>query len=151
MTDHLFDVSTEPTGDSASVQRIALVVKKGLSAGSSANISALMMGQLALLRPEIYGGSVVRDLVGRPHAAIRFSTVVLKAGSGQLLSLADRLTTSADCPAYCCFSAIGQELNNAFQAYTTALTSSDPDLVGVGICGPDQEVRALTRTFSLLQ
>lgn len=129
-------------------QRIALIVAKGLTAGESANVSALLMGQLALLSPGIYAEPVAGG-DGLRHAGIRYSTVVLRGGPGQLASLA--AAAEKEDLVSCVFSALGQTLNNAFETYSASLKeTADIELVGVGLHGADEHVRGLTRKFSVL-
>ena len=46
---------------------------------------------MARINPEVYLDLEVTDADGVLHAAIRYSTVVLKAGSGQIANLAKSL------------------------------------------------------------
>ncbi|WP_421121710.1 DUF2000 family protein [Aquihabitans daechungensis] len=139
----------ETPADRTINQRIALVVNKRLTPGAAANVAALAMGQLVLERPTLYAQAPVPDAVGRPHAAIRYSTVILKAGAGQLDNLSRRLSDD-DRVAFCCFSTLGQSLNNAFDEYAATLAVSEPELAAVGLSGDDPVVRELTRAFSVL-
>ncbi len=52
------------------------------------------------------------------------------------------------------FTAIGQSLNNQFEVYQEQIQKSDLGNlkpVGIVVSGPDEEVRAVTRKFSLLK
>ncbi len=130
------------------MRRVALVVSKGLSPGQAANVSALLMGQLATLDDTLYAPPV-DGADGNRHAGIRHSTVVLRGGSGQIATLAGAVREAG--LASCVFSAAGQTLNNAFDEYKALLEREpDPQLVGVGLTGAEGDVRALTRKFSAL-
>jgi hypothetical protein len=129
-------------------QRIALVLARSLSPGAAANVAALLMGQLVATTPDIYAHDTPRCQDGYPHAGIQHSTVVLKAGSEQLSTLAGQLQTALT--HYCVFSSLGQSLNNEFDAYQRRLKSEPTELIGVGLYGDDQSVRSLTKKYSLL-
>ena len=73
------------------MQRNAIILEKNLTAGEVVNVAGILMGQIAQINPEVYLDSEVTDADGVRHAAIRYSTVVLKAGSGQIANLAKSL------------------------------------------------------------
>ena len=76
------------------MQRNAIILEKNLTAGEVGNVAGILMGQIAQINPEVYLDSEVTDADGVRHAAIRYSTVVLKAGSGQIANLAKSLKES---------------------------------------------------------
>jgi len=129
-------------------RRVAIVVSKTLSPGAAANVSALLMGQLVVDDTSLYGTEAVRGADGMRHAAIRFSTIVLRGRPGQLRSLAEELDAAGI--SSCVFSSLGQTLNNEFDEYRRRLAGEASDLVGVAMSADDATVRALTRKFSLL-
>jgi hypothetical protein len=138
----------EPMTDTSGARRVALVVSKALSPGQAANVSALLMGQLATLDADLYAPPVA-GADGHRHAGIRHSTVVLRGGPGQIATLAGVVREAG--LSMCVFSAAGQALNNAFDQYKALLENEpDTDLVGVGLVGRDEDVRTFTRKFSLL-
>ena len=129
-------------------QRIALVVSEGLSAGQAANVSALLMGQISAAEPSVYAEPVL-GADGNQHAGIRHSTVVLRAGPGQLSTLAQAAREAGI--SSCVFSSIGQRLNNAFDEYKAQLErTAAVELVGVGLVGDHETIRVLTKKFSVL-
>lgn len=137
-----------PIRDNRDTQRIALVLARSLSPGTAANVAAILMGQLVIKTPEIYAFHTPICRNGYKHAAIRHSTIILKAGSGQLTTLANELQATS--VPYCVFSSLGQSLNNEYDTYEQRLVSEEVDLVGVGLHGTDQCVRSATKKFSLL-
>ena len=72
------------------MKRIAILIERNQTTGCAANISAILMGQAALLHPDIYDYEPVSDTDGHKHAAIRFSTIILEAGAGQMNNLSLR-------------------------------------------------------------
>ena len=132
------------------VLRVALVVLKTLEPGAAANVAALMMGQLARRVDGLYAGVPLLDRLGMEHAAIRYSTVVLKGGPAQLRTAAMKANAEEGI-ACVLFSQLGRSLHNAFEQYAAAVRDQgEMDLAGIGIAGRDEPVRALTRSFSLL-
>ncbi len=130
--------------------RVAIVVLKSLNVGEASNVSALIMGQLSLMERDLYDDEPVLDKLNRPHVAIRHSTVLLKAGPGQLDNLAAKLLAE-NWQTFSCFSTLGQSLNNAFNEYKRLLsTESEVGLVGVGLYGADPAVRRMTKSYSTL-
>ena len=91
-------------------------IRKNLTAGEVGNVAGILMGQIAQINPEVYLDSEVTDADGVRHAAIRYSTVVLKAGSGQIANLAKSLKDSETISS-CVFTSTGQSLNNQFEVY----------------------------------
>jgi len=133
--------------------RIAIVVEKSLSPGQIGNVAAILMGQAALLRPDVYDQSPPTDLDGNRHAGIKFSTVVLKAGQIQLLNTARTISADPNLSVIL-FTQLGQGLHNAYEEYSKTITSSSVEQlqpVGFVVVGPDEAVRAATKKFSLLQ
>ncbi len=132
-------------------KRIALLLAKSLGAGESANVAAIIMGQLAMQDGDLFASETLKDPSGVSHAGIRHSTIVLSAGAGQLRNLVARTAEESELNAVA-FSAFGQRLHNRFTEYVDAVVSGNAEeLVGVGISGPDDRVRAITRSFSLLR
>jgi hypothetical protein len=131
--------------------RVALVLSKNLSPGEGANVAAILMGQLSAQSAAIYAEACPHDRDGLPHAGIKHSTVVLTGRPGQLKSLARDLANEEDRRPFCCFSSLGQSLNNEFETYQRRLAEEDIAIVGVGLFGDHDDVRAATKQFSLLQ
>jgi hypothetical protein len=136
------------------MKRVAILIEKSLTAGKAANISALLMGQASLLNPEVYDDTPVADADGQNHAAIRYSTIVLEAGMGQLISMPR--TVKREQPDVSCivFSRTGQGLHNAFETYKECISSSTTEAtqpVGLILVGEDTKIRALTKKFSILK
>jgi hypothetical protein len=129
--------------------RFAVVLHGDLDAGGAANAAAIVIGGL---RSEGFGPPVT-DLDGNPHAAVRWNMPILKAKTrGQLSSLLVRARSGGLlCTA---FTRQGRDLSNSFDEYarTIAAASAEQlDILAVGLFGPDDEIRALTRAFSVFR
>ncbi len=136
------------------LKRVAIILEKNLGVGQVGNVAAILMGQAALLCPEIYDPSAPLDTQGNLHAAIKYSTVVLKGGEGQIISLAQQLKDQHPPLFYAVFSKLGQGLHNAYAEYQNSVTSKSFEQLGAAgivIVGDDEKVRLVTRKFSLLQ
>jgi hypothetical protein len=135
------------------VMRIAIVVEKSLSPGQVGNVAAILMGQAALLRPDVYDQAPLTDLDGNRHAGIKFSTVILKAGQNQLLNTARTMSENSDLTVVL-FTQLGQGLHNAYDEYSKTIKHSSIEQLqpaGLVVVGTDEVVRAATKKFSLLQ
>jgi hypothetical protein len=111
------------------------------------------MGQTALENVEIYADDSVLDKDGVQHAGIQYSTVILRAGGGQLLNLIQQARVVPDITVIA-FTTIGQSLHNKFEKYKQQLgqvTTDESTPVGVAISGDEEVVKQLTKKFSLLQ
>jgi hypothetical protein len=138
-------------GDPSVLRRGALVVAKDLAPGETANVAAVVMGQLAILCPTLYADDDLADRDGISHAAIRSSVVVLSARRGQLSTLAATARTVPEVTATS-FTRLGQSLHNAYGDYAAQIReSSGHDLSAVGVFGDDSVIRSLTRKFSVLR
>ncbi|VDG19402.1 DUF2000 family protein [Lactiplantibacillus mudanjiangensis] len=116
------------------------------------NVAAILMGQLAQLNPDLFADKPVLDQDGVRHAGIKNSTVVLKAGFGQITNLAMKLSAD-DTVESLVFTAKGQSLSNRFEEYAEIV--SDNDLatlkpVGLIMTGEESVIRQLTKKFSIL-
>lgn len=129
--------------------KINIVVKKTLSSGQKANVSAIIMGQLGRDIPMIYT-DLIKDASEVMHVGISVNVVILDGGGGQLLSLTEQARKSD--VAYVVFSTTGQLLSNNYPEYYKKISTSDTestDIIGVGIYGEDEVVKLLTKKFSL--
>lgn len=134
------------------MDRITIIIEKNQSTGAVGNISAVLMGQASLAIPELYLQNSVFDKSGIRHSGIRISTVILKAGQGQLLNFVN--TVKEIYPRVLCivFSQIGQALNNKVQEYSELIeksTTEDSKIVGVIVVAEEELVKTLTKKFSL--
>jgi hypothetical protein len=135
------------------MKRVAIILEKSLERGQAANISAILMGQASLCLPEIYDSEPLLDRDGNRHAAIRYSTVVLKAGRNELNRFIEKLRVEYSGLTCILFCQVGQMLHNRFDEYrvqVAAETTENLMPVGVVVAGEDEEVRRITRGFSLL-
>jgi hypothetical protein len=135
------------------MKRIAIVLDKSLMIGAVGNVSAILMGQLILRYPQIYSSELVIDKAGNEHAAIQFSTIVLKAGQTQILNLCNSIKIDYPDLIFFLFTETGQKLNNAFSEYKTKIASQHTkELLPVAmiIYGDDNDVRKATKKFSVL-
>ncbi|MET8976575.1 DUF2000 family protein [Streptomyces sp. NPDC004539] len=131
------------------VLRTVIAVDKSLEPGAVANVSAIVMGQLARLEPGIYADDV-RDRAGVLHAGIRFNTVVLSGRTGHLAQLVEAASAQGLRPVV--FTSEGRTLSNSFDTYRALVTDASPAELGicaVGVTGEDTAVRALTKRFSV--
>lgn len=129
--------------------KINIVINKTLNSGQKANVSAIIMGQLGRDIPEIYTDAI-SDISGTKHAGISVNVVILDGGSNQLLNLIEQ-TSKYDVTCIA-FSATGQLLSNNYSEYyqkISGLSTEATQIVGVGICGDDNDVKILTKKFSL--
>lgn len=136
------------------LKRVAIILERNLGVGQVGNVAAILMGQAALLCPAIYDPSAPLDTQGNLHAAIKYSTVVLKGGEEQIISLAQQLQDQHSPLFYAVFSRLGQGLHNAYTEYQNSVTSKSfkqLGAAGIVIVGDDEKVRLVTKKFSLLQ
>lgn len=127
--------------------RFAIVLDGKLSPGPAANAAAIVAGGLSA-----GFGPAVEDADGNSHSAILWNLVVLKADSSRrLVRLIDAART--DSVKAVAFTSRGRELSNSFATYQKeirAARTADLDVIAVALYGPEEKVRALTRSFSLL-
>jgi hypothetical protein len=111
------------------------------------------MGQAALCDRDLYGCEPLLDKQGLRHAAVKYSTVLLKAGRNQLLSLAESAQSGNSGITCILFSRFGQQLPDAFEFYRRKVSESmtlELEPVGVLVSGEAEKVREISRKFSLL-
>jgi hypothetical protein len=127
--------------------RLAVVLDAGLSGGPAANAAAIVMGGLCCAG----FGDPIEDADGHSHAAILWNLVVLKAKSPlHLLKLIRAARLEA--VRAVAFTSRGQDLSNSFEVYKQDIRSNhtaELGIVAVGLFGREEQVRSLTRTFSL--
>jgi len=130
--------------------RVAIATLKGLPPGAAANVSAIVMAQLALRDARLFDGDPLVDTIGRPHAAVKYSTVVLSGRQGQLRTLAAHAGASELTVAV--FLEEARALNNQFESYRSLVgaASDDSVLVAVAVAGEDSTVRDATKALSAL-
>lgn len=136
------------------MKRITILVEKNQSPGQIGNICAILMGQAALVNPEIFSNEPVLDLNETQHAGIKYSTIILKAGSGQLLNLIEQAKEYSNEVSCITFTGIGQGLHNQFEEYKSRLSkvsTNESSPVGVILSGEEDILKQLTKKFSLLQ
>lgn len=138
------------------MKRIAILIEKNQTIGTSSNISAILMGELATQHSEIFTLDVL-DKDGISHASINYSTVILKIKSSQqILNLINKIAdveyknkvTSA------VFSTIGQGLHNKFKEYKVKIEQSSTKEtfpIGIIVYGDDEVIRSLVKKYSLMQ
>ena len=136
------------------MKRIAIILDKSLEKGEVGNIAAILMGQAALCCQEIYDSEILKDQDGNRHAAIRYSTVVLNAGQQQLLSFIQKIQNEHTAVTCIVFSQAGQKLHNAFPEYRSQIhnnTTEHLKPIGVIVVGAEEEIKAITKKFSLIR
>lgn len=134
------------------MKKITIIVEKNQSIGAVGNISAVLMGQASLFMPELFSKEPLFDLSGTRHSGIRISTVILKAGQGQLLNLATHVQTLEQEVNFFVFSEIGQGLNNRFPEYQELVKQSstaDSKIIGIILIGEEEAIKPITKKFSL--
>jgi hypothetical protein len=132
--------------------RIAVVLSRVLSPGEAASVAAILVGQAAASCADLYDPEPLADRDGSRHAAIRYNTVVLEAGPGQLLRFAHEVREVGPVVTLVLFSRAGQQLSNAFSEYVEWVRGATTEAlvpVGATVVGDDEHVRQLTRRFSL--
>lgn len=138
------------------MKRIAILIEKNQTIGTSSNIAAILMGELAAKHSEIFTLNV-KDKDNTSHSSINYSTVILKVKSSQqilnlLIKMGDlkyknKITNVV-------FSTIGQGLHNQFDEYKTQieqLFTADTFPVGIIVYGDDELIRSLVKKYSLMQ
>lgn len=128
-----------------------IVVSKNLNPGQKANVAAIIMGQFGRDISGLYSDAI-SDSNGVMHAGISVNVVVLEGGEKQLSNLANNAKSEdVVCVA---FSGTGQSLSNSYDEYKTVIQQSGTEethIVGVGVYGSDDSVKALTKKFSLMK
>jgi len=129
------------------LQRIAVVVDPGLSSGQVAGAAATVTGGLrccGFTEP-------IPDRSGTKHAAILWNLVVLSARSPLHLREV-LLKAKASSVETVVFSFNGMQLSNSFSEYEDLVRrsiSEDMKLAAIGIFGPDEIIRGLTKRCRL--
>jgi hypothetical protein len=135
------------------MKRIAIILERNLETGAASNVAALLMGQAALADASLYDPAPLFDKARVQHAAIKFSTVILKGGENQLAQLAMSLNGNADGVRCVVFSRVGQGLHNAFEQYAREIAAMDTEaakVAGLIVWGEDEAVRKLTKKYSVM-
>lgn len=130
--------------------RTAIAVSKTLDPGAVANVAAIVMGQLAVSVDGLYEADGVYGPDGTRHAGIRNNVVVLKGRQGQINSLVDDAAAMNDV-AHVAFSELGRSMSNSYTKYAELVRERQRDevsIVAVGLAGPDDLVRSLTKKLS---
>ncbi len=136
------------------MKRVAIIVDKNLEIGAAANVTALLMGQLVINNPSLYSDQPVVDTDNVQHAGIKYSTLILKGGKNQIINFSKSLSIDKNSVECVVFSKTGQALNNEFKVYKEKISNSsieETEPVGVIVAGEDEEIRRLTKKFSLLK
>jgi hypothetical protein len=138
-----------PAAAAKSSYRAAVVLHPALDAGEGSNVTGILVGGL---RCDAFTEAIV-DLNGTRHAAISCNLVVLRAKTeGQLHTCA----AAAQLPPLksVVFTRCGQRLSNSFDTYREQVvqgTLRELGIVGVALFGPDEDIRRLTRQFSVFR
>ncbi|MCU7805719.1 MAG: DUF2000 family protein [Candidatus Thiodiazotropha sp. (ex Lucinoma borealis)] len=137
------------------MKRIAVILDKGLSRGEACNIAAIVVGQLSATNHDVYSQQSITDLDGIQHAGINFSTIVLQASSPtQLANFAKKISADCDHVNLVAFSRSGQQLNNQPDQHRSEISTKrlhEVEPLGLAIFGDDQQVRQLTKRFSVFR
>ncbi len=135
-------------------KRTAIIIKKDLPVGQVANVSAILMAEIARAEPETLAAVTVTDRDGLNHAAPQFSVVVLKANSSeQLQNTAATIRATQPELTVFGFGAVGQSLNNQFEIYREKISNVTTEacgLVGIAVSGEDAAIRIATKKFSVM-
>lgn len=138
------------------MKRIAILIEKNQTIGTSSNISAILMGELATQHSEIFTLDV-SDKNAISHASINYSTVILKVKSSQqILNLINKIADIEykNKVSSAVFSTIGQGLHNKFNEYKEKIEQSSTKEtfpVGIIVYGEDEIIRSLVKKYSLMQ
>jgi hypothetical protein len=134
------------------MKHITIIIEKKQSTGAVGNISAVLMGQVSLVIPELFSQKPLYDKSGTRHSGIKISTVILKAGQGQLLNLANHIKAIDNEIISIAFSEIGQGLHNRFEEYQEIIKQSsteDSKILGLILVGEKDVIQPITKRFSL--
>jgi hypothetical protein len=136
------------------MKKIVIIIEKNQTIGAIGNIAAVLMGQASLEFPELYSSTPIFDKSGLRHTGIQISTVILKAGQGQLVNLVN-IIKNADLNIFTLvFSQIGQNLHNRFDEYAELLkkkTKEETGIIGLLIIGEEENLHPITKKYSLFQ
>ncbi|WP_086312686.1 hypothetical protein A5821_000276 [Enterococcus sp. 7F3_DIV0205] len=135
------------------MKRTAIIINKNLPFGEQANVIAIVSAALANATEDMIDSEKIIDLNGNKHAAIKNSLVILKSNPTALLTLTETVN-ELDSVESVVFTSKGQRLNNQFSDYkieisTNELKNLEP--VVVALYGEDEQIRTLTKKFSLLR
>jgi len=137
------------------MKRTAIVLEKNLNPWQKANVSVILMGQMALLADNLFDKQKILDKDENLHSAIMYSTVLLEANSvTQIVNLVTNLKNEFKNLQYVLFSRKWQSLNNEFETYRQIVSNSsleELEPVWIAVFGEDEEVRLATKKFSLLK
>ncbi len=134
------------------MKKISIIIEKNQSIGAVGNISAVLMGQASLLIPGLFSLEPLFDISETQHSGIRISTIILKAGQGQLLNLVTLVKTLEQEVDFIVFSEIGQGLHNRFPEYQALVKQSsteDSKIVGIIMIGEEKVIKPITKKFSV--
>lgn len=129
--------------------RVAIILTPKMTPGQAANAAAIVSGGLTC---DAFGAPIAapdRTL----HAAIRWNLVVLEARSVSFLATALQGAKDLGIRAVA-FSTLGQQLSNSFESYRDTIAqagAADEKLIAIGLYGPDNDVRKLTKPCSLFR
>lgn len=132
------------------MQRTAIVVSKSLTPGEVANATAIIMGQLAQRKPDLYGQNELRDKNGIVHTAIAYNVVILRARPGQMVKFIEAVREQP--LVYCAFGGAGRALSNSFDEYVKLVEDSSSEqleIVAVGAAGDDEAIRSVCQGLSV--
>ena len=138
------------------MKRIAILIDKNQTIGTTSNISAILMGELASQHSEIFTLDV-SDKNGISHSSIHYSTVILKVKSSQqILNLINKIAHAEyeNKVSSAVFSTIGQGLHNKFDEYKIKieqLPTEETFPIGIIVYGDDEVIRSLVKKYSLMQ
>jgi len=140
--------TVQPLGSEPS-RRVAVVLHSKTQPGEAANAAAIVVGGLRCAAFDL----PIQDTSGFVHAAVRWNLVVLQARNvGQLEKLANALQGST--LEYVLFTSSGRSLSNSFDEYKHQVESHSvdfADIIALGIFGEDDQVRAVTKSFSVFK
>ncbi|MGM0217532.1 DUF2000 family protein [Enterococcus sp. AZ126] len=135
------------------MKRTAIIINKNLPFGEQANVIAIVSAALANITEDMIDSEKIIDLNCNKHAGIRNSLVVLKSNPTALLTLTETVNELDDIESVV-FTSKGQRLNNQFSEYKTEISTNelkDLEPVVVALYGEDEQIRMLTKKFSLLR
>jgi hypothetical protein len=135
------------------MKRTAIIINKNLPFGEQANVIAILSAALAADIENMIDSEKITDLEGNTHAGIKNSLVVLKSNPTALTTLTERVREDESVEVIV-FTKKGQSLNDQFSEYKKEISEKklkDLEPVGVILYGNSEQIRLLTKKFSLLR
>lgn len=132
--------------------RTAIVVDRRLPIGYAANAAAVVALSLGACRPTLQGQELV-DAFGARHPGLFPAGLPVLSGSTREITRARESAAGYGDVLVVAMPAVGQTTNDYehVRAVVAGTAPQDLEYAGIGLHGPEDVVRGLTRRFSLLR